>query len=1572
MKFSLKFLATLFIVFGNPFSSCAWEDEPTYGKIHFQELTSHNGEISLSAYWIFTDSLLVLDSLNVSLPDQWSLSSHNFKGVDEWYVKGDSIVLNMVINYPYDTTSFDSCPYYPLDIRFSQTMLRKDGSVYVSNLYGKVFFTPWNTIEVWDVFDYHRQGRVWKIPYGSSPNRVFIHKDSVPTSDIDPNDTIVHDWQEDYQLVDYEGLPFYVKMMPIHPDSLELWDSIYTDSIYQNSHGKWGPNYQGTFTGTLQFDVLDETGTGTVRVPMSGITIELHERDFHPWQRTKKIGETESGTDGSFSITFNENQAGEGAGLDLELHFKARNKTHKFKVIRHKSIDKFDLSFINQAITSSMNMNNIFGAIRTGNSGTMALGTIVLVDNGFNVCSKMEDGFRFASDNDADADIMSGVGRGNLNVFVDNLTLGNVFNSVVMLGGPKISLTVAGARRERTPYHEWGHFYMWALQGGTWITLLDDFSCNPSAWGSHSDNRMQHHSFAWTEGFADAIRNILDTHYSNEDTEFGLINPMILASGSPLLNSYEVRRTLPAVVTIGVKNEYNIACAIYDMWDGPNTVVDATGNELTSGARMGLPNAHPNNDRLLNGNAIAVAGDWDKPDDVEITFKDLMRPLVYDRFKNIYGYSDHLMNYVFDDDCIKRSGVARCLAENRVVNDIVGYDNDRVNFNTAITSDMIYRTMPILDFGKSIICISGKHEYTYLSNPIDVTAGQRTSVPHLTFISEFSGLELPNKYITDDLSLGFNFPSGPNPTPTTLAINNTSVAYSFDLTMETCGEVDWQLGNTILLMGRNDGSKQGNLIFNENSRLISSTDNIIHINNNSKLTIEEGAELVIHPGTTIILDGPNAILEIRGNLVLEEGAVFKPIAGANGQGFVIFDISDVANSTDAKEKIQVNNNTKMTFEASSQSTKVLEIRGNGLWLDDNNKTFEFAIKNGRAEIEQNAYLNLGCKSIFDGAYVSKFAGGGNYKGVYLWGHPGTRVDFSTFTGGVIGLQYSSTRFGTRLKVNSSVFEENFYALKVKGGGVTIKNSFLNDNTGYGLHAESILIPSFVYSTEFNSNDYQGISFASNDLAKMSVIGCDVNNNPNGMIFISRNDLRIKCSNFLGLSTSPYTLDMYAGHLMTSSKLDAGWNKFTNSEENIILNKYWGAPNFFTDNGYNQFSSATGGGQGQLGITGNQNNVPLGPPPHSVAANYNCWDANSMTNNAPSLDNTDVNSRMNGRINYSDINSMSLSSFASERNIECPTLDEEAAGGLNSGDGNLFASEGTLISTTNFSFTPISIAVDSVLKWCGDTNNVLEDIMEYWGEVLTFTEYPLPLTETDAKYIDIASTQMLSVVGQHFADKDKVDSNDINTILVQNAFDYIGHWVDTLATADTSTPHSFDIREKMNLKKAHLNMSLNELSTASTILNSLGSWAEPVTLDIADYWLCQIGQFEYLNLHPFDYHVLDSLPDCGDSIGLIQWEDGKLDIKKKAETASIKVYPNPASSEISIDLLNRPAGIYNVSFTDVMGKKVIEDVEINWYDSSEKPKVDIHTMTSGTYFIKVRNEVGNEFVTKIIVSKDSKK
>jgi putative ubiquitin-RnfH superfamily antitoxin RatB of RatAB toxin-antitoxin module len=67
--------------------------------------------------------------------------------------------------------------------------------------------------------------------------------------------------------------------------------------------------------------------------------------------------------------------------------------------------------------------------------------------------------------------------------------------------------------------------------------------------------------------------------------------------------------------------------------------------------------------------------------------------------------------------------------------------------------------------------------------------------------------------------------------------------------------------------------------------------------------------------------------------------------------------------------------------------------------------------------------------------------------------------------------------------------------------------------------------------------------------------------------------------------------------------------------------------------------------------------------------------------------------------------------------------------------------------------------------------------------------------------------------------------------------------------------------------------------------------------------------------------------------------------------ALKIFPNPASSSVSVALENMPDANYNLSLYDVVGKKVQETVKI----AGNRADLDVSGLQNGIYFLNVEKD-----------------
>ncbi|MEC8692966.1 MAG: hypothetical protein VXX46_04230 [Bacteroidota bacterium] len=163
-------------------------------------------------------------------------SSSNYIAIAE----GNSITLDFT--FDYDTTNL---PYYQKEIRF---ITNDSGITELSSQYletAHIYFTPWNTVEVFGNHDFLAQKRNWLVGDEiNSPNRVYINKSSLPVSDLP--DTFPDDDSSNIYSRHIEGLGYSIPFLA--PDTFN-YDS--TDLVAEGARfksggcGFWGHRFNG-------------------------------------------------------------------------------------------------------------------------------------------------------------------------------------------------------------------------------------------------------------------------------------------------------------------------------------------------------------------------------------------------------------------------------------------------------------------------------------------------------------------------------------------------------------------------------------------------------------------------------------------------------------------------------------------------------------------------------------------------------------------------------------------------------------------------------------------------------------------------------------------------------------------------------------------------------------------------------------------------------------------------------------------------------------------------------------------------------------------------------------------------------------------------------------------------------------------------------------------------------------------------------------------------------------------------------------------------------------------------------
>ena len=202
-----------------------------YGDVISSYKPNTNGQMEFKIWYKFVDTTSFDLSPTVLIPDGWNASYTNT--YEQIYYPGDSISWTISITYP--TTNL---PFYPQEIyikqyanKFIQTYDINDTIYDEVSTTAMVYFTPYNTVELWNLSDFQNLKRSW-LYYEDNPNaqRIFIDSTDIPESNLNAY-TITwdsteweNDWQDDFREIEIDGLAYTVLMKPVPQDSMNYYD----------------------------------------------------------------------------------------------------------------------------------------------------------------------------------------------------------------------------------------------------------------------------------------------------------------------------------------------------------------------------------------------------------------------------------------------------------------------------------------------------------------------------------------------------------------------------------------------------------------------------------------------------------------------------------------------------------------------------------------------------------------------------------------------------------------------------------------------------------------------------------------------------------------------------------------------------------------------------------------------------------------------------------------------------------------------------------------------------------------------------------------------------------------------------------------------------------------------------------------------------------------------------------------------------------------------------------------------------------------------------------------------------
>jgi hypothetical protein len=584
-------------------------------------------------------------------------------------------VITRTYEFSYDTLNL---PFYPKEILVLSldTNIPNEAKRMAS---AHIYFTPWNTIEVFDFHDFLNAKRNWLEGVDSlAPMRFYIDKNTIPLSDLpdtfSENDSSkVYSWRK-------EGLAFSVPL--INPDTFDYdsVDLVLDDLMMKKDDGCgfWAHRFLGSITNTriVSINNVENRDLSFVPLGLRHATVEICVNRW-PNQVILECSTDEEGYiiyNGSRTINFDFCRKNNKTHADIFLRIKLhdKDKWRKFKV-EYKDISHNYHQWETEGRRLHKNGDNRV-AISFGNRVVVNGEDENWIFPGEHQLTRTYTWLRSAYD-------LSKEEMGNLGDRLDYFNCKVITKEYKHLdlnvdvaqysswpgGNVELGINVAQAQnRENTHYHEFGHYF-------TDMIAINDHTVWTESGGAHAfrlNNRHPH--VTMSEGMASAFAFILDQMtYASLDQESDRNRGVVLIHDRVNFGVIsDVNLQNLENLTTPLLSEWIFAQILLDLWDGPQSFGE-------------FNNAEPSN-----------FYDDEENDHFEISFATIFRPLWDRKFeiRDFPAFFQSLSEFIPSTDKREYKELIDYNMDNGVLtNNFVIPDNYFV-----INTDIIKRTREII------------------------------------------------------------------------------------------------------------------------------------------------------------------------------------------------------------------------------------------------------------------------------------------------------------------------------------------------------------------------------------------------------------------------------------------------------------------------------------------------------------------------------------------------------------------------------------------------------------------------------------------------------------------------------------------------------------------------------------------------------------------------------------------------------------------------------------------------------------------------------------------------------------
>ncbi len=791
-------------------------------------------------------------------------------------------------------------------------------------------------------------------------------------------------------------------------------------------------------------------------------------------------------------------------------------------------------------------------------------------------------------------------------------------------GHKAIMLTDGDVRSENVVYHEFGHFAMWLLQNKDWNSIFG------GTLADHSFEVECNSFIAWNEGWADGFFAMVDGYNFYKDHERAFDEERF--RGKP--NDLEQRKTpLGGVgyhdINNGLLSEFNIACAIFDLWDGPNNY---------GPINMTLGDAPSYYETYAAGGA----------DNCELSFETICDVIANKRadgtpLRNVEDFYFALMK---EADCSTHNDIATVFNGNDVVFDIqnksigrTSFAKDAISFVTNFTEYVSFlnvsNTLDVFLVGSRIL------DNTTSFGSFNI-AGQTTSGIKLTSISD-------DLTIQGGAHLAFNenepvglVSLGSNDRPLIASTQHSDICNAVvnviddgfidvgDPSAFSYATVNLYNGSYIHIGNELNPSTNGALNINYGSSLHVGSGCILELHENSALNISGAAGLVIENGGIFIVH-KNVAFSINGTIQIKDGGQMKLlddaeflIGAANFGSLSIFGSTSTAliPGTNARitldggstysstwppmslpPKLTIGGSLGLVPDKTSGGDVTFDLRDITIYMDNtNNNSPMFCAFNG-ININHCEMNTTGNSSTW-------------HSGLHLYGQNGITISYFQVENAITGINDAAHYLGNSLSL------DHFNAFNCDQGVVIDGTSLFMNNSSMTVYTSGLKAENMTGFSEIDRTIIAGTTGTNGSITPFSDYGifyssglsgaylkmgfCTIEYGRNGVNMITA-PLVSKCNNFNYVNNVGIELNyssLYSG--INANFSHVGITDFTAVQNDINLTN---AQGLFIDNGGNKFESIgmqifgniDAGFYGPIALGSSSFSLP------SIDATYNKWD-----------------------------------------------------------------------------------------------------------------------------------------------------------------------------------------------------------------------------------------------------------------------------------------------------------------------------------------------------------------------------